>query len=50
VNIDGEVGMGKSYFIAVLSSTLNELAATASKPLPLVRAALTSVTAFGING
>ena len=50
MNIDGEVGMGKFYFIAVLSSTLSELAATAGKPSPLVRAAPTSITAFGING
>jgi hypothetical protein len=49
VNIDGKAGIGKSYFIAVLSSTFSELAATASKPLPLVRATPTSVAAFSIN-
>ena len=50
VNIDGEAGTGKSHLIAVLSSTLSELVAIAGKPSPLVRAAPTSVTAFGING
>ena len=50
VNIDGEAGTGKSHLIAVLSSTLSELAATAGKPSPLVRAAPTGVAAFGING
>jgi hypothetical protein len=49
VNINNKAGTGKSYFIAVLSSILSELAATASKPLLLVRATPTSVTAFGIN-
>ena len=49
VNINGKVGMGKSYFIAVLSSMFSELAATAGKPLLLVRATPTSVAAFGIN-
>jgi hypothetical protein len=50
VNIDGKVGMGKSHFIAVLSSMLSELAATASKLSPLVRATSISIAAFGING
>ena len=42
--------MGKFYFIAVLSSTLSELAAIAGKPLPLVRTTPTNITTFGING
>ena len=50
MNINGKAGTGKSYFIAVLSSTLSELAAIASKPSPLVKAAPTGVTTFGING
>jgi DNA replication protein DnaC len=50
VNIDGEAGTGKSHLIAVLSRALSELAATAGKPSPLVRAAPTGVAAFGING
>ena len=50
LNIDGEAGIGKFYFIVVLFRTLSELAATASKLLLLVRAAPTSVAAFGING
>ena len=50
VNINNKAGTGKSYFITVLSRTLNKLAAIASKLLPLVRAAPTSVIAFGING
>ena len=41
--------MGKSHFIIVLSSTLSKLAATASKPLLLVRATPTSVVIFSIN-
>ena len=50
MNINGEVGMGKFYFIAVLSSTLNELVAIVGKLLLLVRATPTSITAFSING
>ena len=41
--------MGKFYLITVLSRTLSELAAIASKPLLLVKAAPTSIAAFGIN-
>ena len=41
--------MGEFYLIVVLSSMLSELVVTASKPLLLVKAAFTSVTAFGIN-
>ena len=50
VNINNKAETGKSYFIIVLSSIFSELVATASKPLLLVRATPTSVTAFGING
>ena len=50
MNINSKAGIGKSHFITVLFSTLSELAAIASKPSPLIRAAPTSVTAFGING
>jgi hypothetical protein len=50
VNINSEAEIGKSHLIAVLSSTLSKLIATASKPSPLVKAAPTSVAAFGING
>ena len=49
VNINGKAGTGKSYLIAVLSSTLSKLAATAGKLLLLVRAAPTGVAVFGIN-
>jgi ATP-dependent DNA helicase PIF1 len=49
VNIGNKTGTGKSHLITVLSSTLNKLAATASKPSPLIRAVPTSITAFGIN-
>jgi hypothetical protein len=49
MNINSKVGMGKSHFIIVLSRVLSELAAIASKLLPLVKAAFTSVTAFSIN-
>ena len=50
VNINSKAGTGKSYLITVLSNTLSELAATAGKPSPLVRATPTGVAAFGING
>ena len=50
VNINSEAGTGKFYFIAVLSRMLNELVVIAGKPLLLVRAILTGVAAFGING
>ena len=50
MNINSEAGTGKSHLITVLSSTLNKLAAIASKPSPLVRTAPTGVAAFGING
>ena len=49
MNINNKVGTNKFHFIAVLSRTLSKLAVTASKLLPLVRAALTGVAAFGIN-
>ena len=49
MNIDSKVETGKFYLITVLSSILSELAAIASKPLPLIRATPTSVAAFGIN-
>jgi hypothetical protein len=49
VNINNKAGTGKSYFIAVLSSILSELAAIASKPSLLIKAAPTSITAFSIN-
>ena len=50
MNINSKVEIGKFYFITVLFSTLSKLAAIASKPLLLVRAAFTSITAFSING
>ena len=50
MNINSKIKIGKSHLITVLSNTLSELAAIASKPSPLVRAAPTSITAFGING
>ena len=49
MNINSEAGMGKFYFITILSSTLSKLAATASKPLLLVRATPTSIAIFSIN-
>ena len=42
--------MGKLYFIAVLSSTLGEMAVSYSKLSLLARAASTRVAAFNING
>jgi hypothetical protein len=49
VNINGKAGIGKSHLIAVLSSIFSELAATASKPSPLIKAASTSIITFSIN-
>ena len=49
MNINGKVEIGKSYLITVLFRTLNKLVAIANKPLPLVGATPTSVTAFNIN-
>jgi hypothetical protein len=50
VNINSKVGMGKSYFITVLSNILNKLAAIASKLLLLVKATPTNIITFSING
>ena len=50
INVNGEAGTGKSYLIAVLSTTLYNIARANSKPSPLVRAAPTRVAAFNING
>ena len=49
MNINGKTETGKFYLITVLSSTLSELAAIASKPSPLVKATPTGVAAFSIN-
>ena len=50
VNINGKAKIGKSYFIIVLSKALSKLVVITSKPSLLIRAAFTSITAFGING
>jgi hypothetical protein len=50
INIDKEVGTGKLHLIAVLSSTLNKIAASCSKPSLLAQATPTRVAAFNING
>ena len=50
ININGEVGTGKLYLIAILSTTLYNIAISNSKPSLLVRAAPTRVAAFNING
>jgi hypothetical protein len=49
ININREVGTGKSHLIAVLSTTLYNIARANSKPLLLARAAPTRVAAFSIN-
>ena len=49
INIDGEAGTGKLYFIAVLSTTLCNMARANSKPMPLAQAAPTRVVTFNIN-
>ena len=50
INVDGEAGTGKSHLIAVLSTTLCDMARANGKPSPLARAAPTGVAAFSING
>ena len=50
MNINNKAKTGKFYFIIVLFKMLSELIAIVSKPLLLVRATPTSVTAFSING
>ena len=50
INVNGEVGTGKLYLIAVLSTTLYTIARASGKLSPLARAAPTRVAAFNING
>ena len=50
ININREVGTGKSHLITVLSTTLYNIVRANSKPIPLARAAPTKVAAFNING
>jgi len=50
INVNREAGTGKLHLIAVLSTTLYNIAISNSKPLLLVRAAPTRVAAFNING
>ena len=49
INVDGEAGTGKSYFIAVLFTTLCNIVRANSKPMLLARAAPIRVAAFNIN-
>ena len=50
ININKKAGTGKLYLIAVLFTTLYNMARANSKPLLLVRATPTGVAAFNING
>jgi hypothetical protein len=50
ININREVGTGKSYLIAILSTTLYNIVRANSKLLLLARAAPTRVATFSING
>ena len=50
INVNGEAGTSKSHLIAVLSTTLYNMARANGKPMPLARAAFTRVVAFNING
>ena len=50
MNINSKAGMGKFYFITVLSRIFSELAVTANKLLLLIKATPTSIAAFSING
>jgi hypothetical protein len=49
INVNREVGTGKSHLIAILSTTLYNIVRANSKPLLLARAAPTRVAAFSIN-
>ena len=49
INVNGEARTGKSHLIAVLSTTLCNIARANGKPLPLVQATPTGVAAFNIN-
>ena len=50
INVNREVGTGKSYLITVLFTTLYNIVSTNSKPLLLARATPTRVATFNING
>ena len=50
INIDGEVGTGKLYLIAVFSTTLYDIVRANNKPIPLAQVAPTRVITFNING
>ena len=50
INIDREAGTSKLYLIAILFTTLYDIAMSNSKPSLLVWAAPTRVAAFNING
>ena len=49
INVNGEAETGKLHLIAVLSTTLCDMARANGKPSPLARAAPTGVAAFSIN-
>src|SRR6266702_3349634 len=49
ININRKAGTSKSHLIAVLFTTLYNMAIFNSKPSPLVQAAPTGITAFNIN-
>ena len=49
INIDGEAGTSKLYLIAILSTTLCNMARANNKLLLLAWATPTGVTAFSIN-
>ena len=50
INVNREAGTGKLHLIAVLSTTLCNMARANSKLMPLAQAAPTRVAAFNING
>ena len=50
ININKEVGTGKSHLIAVFFTTLCNIARANNKPSLLVQTAPTRVAAFNING
>ena len=50
INVNGKAGTGKSYLIAILFTTLCNMARANGKPILLVQAAPIRVAAFNING
>jgi hypothetical protein len=50
INLDGKAGTSKSHFIMFLSTTLQNMADSYNRPIPILRVAPTGVAAHGISG